>query len=204
MTPNTKTFYLFSSILLIGLIISAIGPHDYFTWALEVFPAIIALTVTGFTYKKFPLSNLLYTLILIHCYVLFVGGHYTYAEVPWFNTLKDLFHQQRNNYDKVGHFIQGFVPAIIARELLIRKKVLNKPGWLPFICVSICVAISAFYELLEAFVALTTGDSAEAFLGTQGFVWDTQSDMFCAFLGAITSLLLLSKLHNRSINKIKM
>jgi putative membrane protein len=202
-TNNNKTaFYLFTILSLFGLIISAIKPHDYFTWWLEVFPALIAITIMVRTHHRFPLSNLLYFLILIHCYVLFIGGHYTYAKVPLFDTIKELFHQQRNNYDKVGHFIQGFVPCIVAREILIRKKVMNKPGWIPFICVSICLAISAFYELIEAFVAITSGDSAEAFLGTQGDVWDTQSDMCFALVGAIVALVVLSKLHNRSMVKL--
>jgi putative membrane protein len=197
-----KPFNLFAISALCGLIISAIAPHDYFTWILEVFPAVIALIVIYFTHQTFPLSNLLYCLILIHCSILFIGGHYTYAQVPLFNTLKELFHQQRNNYDKLGHFIQGFVPAIVAREILIRKNVLNKLGWLPFICITICLAISAFYELIEAFVAIVTGDSAEAFLGTQGDVWDTQSDMLFALVGAIVSLILLPKIHNKSIEKV--
>jgi putative membrane protein len=167
-----------------------------------VFPAIIALVIMYFTRRTFPLSNLLYCLILIHCLILFIGGHYTYAQVPLFNTLKELLHQERNNYDKVGHFIQGFVPAIVAREILIRKKVLNKLGWLSFICISICLAISAFYELIEAFVAIVSGDSAEAFLGTQGDVWDTQSDMFYALVGAIVSLILLPNIHNKSIEAV--
>jgi putative membrane protein len=185
-----------------GLLLSAIRPHDYFTWWLEVLPAIIAMIVIFITGKKFPLSGLLYVLILIHCFVLYLGGHYTYAEVPLFNTIRDVLHQSRNNYDKVGHFIQGFVPCMVARELLVRHKVINKPGWLPFLCVSICLAISAFYELIEAFVAIMTGDSAEAFLGTQGYVWDTQSDMFLALIGAIMALILLSRLHNRSMSKV--
>jgi len=126
-----------------------------------------------------------------------------HAEVPLFDTIKELFHQQRNNYDKVGHFVQGFVPAIIAREILIRKQVVNKPGWLFFICISIAFAISACYEMLEAFVAILTGDSAEAFLGTQGYVFDTQSDMFYALIGAVSALTLLAKAHNSSIEKIK-
>jgi putative membrane protein len=197
-----KPFNLFAIFVLAGLIISAIAPHDYFTWILEVFPAIIALVVMYFTRRTFPLSSLLYCLILIHCLILFIGGHYTYALVPLFNTLKELLNQQRNNYDKVGHFIQGFVPAIVAREILIRKKVLNKLGWLSFICISICLAISAFYELIEAFVAIVSGDSAEAFLGTQGDVWDTQSDMFYALIGAIVSLILLPKIHNKSIEAV--
>jgi putative membrane protein len=200
---HLKFFYFFNILLLSGLIVSAISPHDYFTWILEVFPGVVAFLILLMTQKRFPLSNLLYILILIHCYVLFIGGHYTYAEVPLFNALKDLFHQQRNNYDKLGHFVQGFVPAIAAREILIRKQVLNKQGWLFFICVSICLSISACYEMIEALVAVMTGDSADAFLGTQGYVWDTQSDMFYALIGAITSLVLLTKLHDRSIAKVK-
>lgn len=202
-TTYKNTFTWFAFLTLAGLIISGIYPHDCFTWILEVFPAIIALVIMYKTRHSFPLSNLLLLLILIHCYVLFTGGHYTYAEVPLFNWIKDTFHQSRNNYDKVGHFVQGFVPAIVARELLIRKEVLNKPGWLPFLCVTICLAISAFYELIEAFVAIATGDSAEAFLGTQGYVWDTQSDMFYALTGSIMALLLLRGAHNRSMEKLK-
>jgi putative membrane protein len=202
MTKNKAT-YIYSFFFWIGLILSGISPLDYFTWFLEVFPAIIVFIIMILTRKKFPLSNLLYVLILIHAYVLFVGGHYTYAEVPLFDMIKEAFHQQRNNYDKVGHFMQGFVPAIAAREILIRDQIVNSKKWLSFIIVCICVAISAFYELLEAAVALLTGESAEAFLGTQGYVWDTQSDMFYASIGAILALVLLSRLHNRSMNSIK-
>jgi putative membrane protein len=201
-TINDKAYTAFLLLVPLGLILSAIHPHDYFTWILEVFPAIIAFAIIVATHKRFPLSGLLYLLIILHCYVLFIGGHYTYAEVPLFNKIKELFHQHRNNYDKLGHFIQGFVPAIIARELLIRKQVLNKPGWRFFLCVSICLAISAFYELIEAFVAITSGTSSNAFLGTQGDIWDTQSDMFCALIGAVVALIVLPKLHDRSIKKI--
>jgi putative membrane protein len=197
-----RAFYVFMGLTTSGLIISAIKPHDYFTWWLEVFPGIIAMLLIIKTRKSFPLSNVLYFLVLVHCFILFVGGHYTYAEVPLFDTVKDIFHQQRNNYDKVGHFIQGFVPCIAAREILVRKKVLNKPGWIPFLCVSICLAISAFYELIEAFVAIISGDSAESFLGTQGDVWDTQSDMCFALIGATLALILLSRIHNKSLAKI--
>lgn len=199
---RSKALYLFLILSTAGLLVSAIHPHDYFTWWLEVLPAIIAMVVIFITGKKFPLSDLLYILILIHCFVLYLGGHYTYAEVPLFNWIRDVLHQSRNNYDKVGHFIQGFVPCIVARELLIRHKVINKLNWLPFLCVSICLAISALYELIEAFVAILTGDSAEAFLGTQGYVWDTQSDMFLALIGAITALIFLSRLHNKSMSKV--
>lgn len=203
MSSSRRNITVFTSLVLAGLLVSAIRPHDYFTWILEVFPALIALLVILSTHRTFPLSGLLYILILVHSYILFIGGHYTYAEVPVFNTIRDFLHQQRNNYDKIGHFVQGFVPAIAARELLLRKEIIRKRSWMPFIIICICLAISAFYELIEAFVAITTGDSAEAFLGTQGYVWDTQSDMLCALLGAITALILLSKAHNRSIQGIK-
>lgn len=199
----SKTFNLFLILSVTGLFVSAIAPHDFFTWWLEVLPAVIAIIIIFITRKTFPLSGLLYGLILIHCLVLYVGGHYTYAEVPLFNTIRDVLHQSRNNYDKVGHFVQGFVPCMVARELLIRKNVLNKPGWLPFLCVSICLAISALYELIEALVAILTGDSAEAFLGTQGYVWDTQSDMFTALVGAICAVVFLSRWHSRSMARLR-
>jgi len=141
-------------------------------------------------------------LILIHCIVLMIGGHYTYADVPAFDWLRDYFDLQRNNYDKVGHFAQGFVPAIIAREIFIRKSVINGKKWLNFLTVCFCLAFSAFYELIEWWVAVSSGDSAEAFLGTQGYVWDTQSDMALALLGAICALTLLGKIHDRQIEKM--
>lgn len=152
----------------------------------------------GLTYNKFRLTSLLYFLILLHCIVLLIGGHYTYAEVPFF---EGLFGYERNNYDKVGHFFQGFVPAIIAREILIRKHVVNGTAWLKFIVVSICLAFSAFYELIEWWVAAASGDDAVAFLGTQGYQWDTQSDMGLALLGAMLALLLLSKLHDKQLKR---
>lgn len=197
-----KKIILFAAIFISGLGISAILPHDYFTWILEVFPAIIGFFLILITRNSFPLSNFLLVLILIHSYVLFIGGHYTYAEVPLFNYLKEILHQSRNNYDKIGHFMQGFVPALVAREILLRKNILNRKSWLSFLCVCICLAISACYELLEAAVAILTGDSAEAFLGTQGYVWDTQSDMFYAMIGAIIALTFFSKWQDRSIEKV--
>ncbi|GAB6260094.1 DUF2238 domain-containing protein [Photobacterium sp. R1] len=175
------------------LIWSGIEPKDTFTWFLEVLPAMIGLVLIVWTYKTFRLTPLLYGLILLHCIVLMVGGHYTYAEVPWFD---NLFGAERNNYDKVGHFFQGFVPAILAREILIRKQIINGAFWVSFVSVSICLAFSAFYELIEWWVALATGENAEAFLGTQGYVWDTQSDMGFALLGALSAILLLSRWHN--------
>ena len=184
------------------LIWSGIQPKDYFTWLLEVSPAIAAGVILAFTYQSFRLTGLLYFLILAHCIVLIVGGHYTYAEVPLFDMIKPVFGFERNNYDKLGHFMQGFVPAIVAREILIRKAVLNSKYWLNFVIVSICMAISAVYELIEWFVAEMAGISAEAFLGTQGYSWDTQADMAFALLGAVTAILLISKSHDRQLAKL--
>lgn len=177
---------------------SAIGPKDYFTWSLEVFPAVIAVLILFFTEKSFPLTPLAYILILFHAIILMVGGHYTYAEVPF----GDLFATGRNNYDKLGHLAQGFIPALIAREVLIRKRVIPAKKWLNFFVVSTCLAISAFYELIEWWVAVFTGESADAFLGTQGYMWDTQSDMALALLGAILSLVLLSGVHDRQLKRL--
>ena len=189
-------------LFLLGIGISAIQPHDYFTWFLETFPAIIGLVVLAITFKKFRFSDITYIMVLIHCYILFIGGHYTYAEVPLFHWLKDVFHQDRNNFDKVGHFAQGFVPAFIAREIFIRLQII-KPGlWVSFFTLCVCVTISALYELLEWFVAVATGDQAEAFLGTQGYVWDTQSDMLYALIGAISMVVIMSKIHDNQIKKI--
>ena len=165
-------------------------------------PAIIGAVVMVASYNRFRLTSILYFFILIHCLILMVGGHYTYAEVPWFDSLKVVFDWQRNNYDKVGHFAQGFVPALIAREILIRKQVVNGRGWLGFFVVSLCLAFSAFYELIEWWVAIASGDSAEAFLGTQGYIWDTQSDMGWALLGAIVALVCCSRWHDRQISRV--
>ena len=163
---------------------------------------LIGLAVMAATYNRFRLTPLAYFLILIHSIILMVGGHYTYAEVPLFDSLKNLFDLPRNNYDKVGHFAQGFVPALIVREVVIRKNIIQGKIWRAFFIVSFCLAFSAFYELVEWWVALATGDDAEAFLGTQGYVWDTQSDMLFALIGAITGLILLSKLHDRQLANI--
>ena len=182
------------------LIWSGINPKDQFTWLLEVIPAMIGLALIASTYKYFKLTSLLYFFILVHCIVLMIGGHYTYAEVPLFD---NLFGSERNNYDKVGHFFQGFVPALLAREILLRKQVVNGRGWLTLFVISVSLAFSAFYELIEWWVAVLTGENAEAFLGTQGYVWDTQSDMALALFGAICSLLLLSKLHDTQLKYVK-
>lgn len=182
---------------------SALAPKDYFTWFLEVAPALIGGVFLLATYKTFKLTPILYFFILLHCIVLMVGGHYTYAEVPLFDTIKDIVGSERNNYDKVGHFFQGFVPALLAREILIRKQIVNGSKWLAFIVLSIILALSAFYELIEWLVALASGEDAEAFLGTQGYVWDTQSDMGFALLGGIISLLILSKVHDKQLKNLK-
>ncbi|REG96042.1 DUF2238 domain-containing protein [Flavobacterium aquicola] len=197
-----KYIYLLLSLFTAALLWSIINPKEGFTCFLEIIPAIIGLLILVFTFKKFRFTNFTYTLILIHCIILFVGGHYTYAEVPFFDYIKELFHQSRNNYDKVGHFAQGFVPAMIIRELFIRKKVIANQCFFNFIIVSICLAISAAYEWIEWFVSIATGDGGDAFLGTQGYVWDTQSDMLFATIGAITALLLFSKMQDQKLAKI--
>ena len=184
------------------LIWSGINPKDQFTWFLEVAPALIGGAVLILTYRSFRLTPLLYWLILIHCVILMIGGHYTYAEVPLFDLLKEYMGSSRNNYDKVGHFAQGFVPAIVAREIIIRKDIIKGSGWQFFFIVSFCLGFSAFYELIEWWVALATGENADAFLGTQGYVWDTQSDMALALTGAILALLTLAKTHNRQLKKM--
>jgi len=174
-------------------------PYDYSTWWLEIAPALIALVVLVLTRNRFVLTSLAYWLILVHAMILMVGGHYTYAEVPLGDWVADWMGADRNNYDKLGHFAQGFIPAIVIREILIRNGVVAKRGWLSPIVVCICLAISALYELIEWWVALLSEEAAESFLGTQGYVWDTQSDMLLALVGAILALVLLGKTHDRQI-----
>lgn len=203
----TEKFFNLRKTLWLGiffsvLIWSAISPHDYPTWILEVIPALIGIVVLALSYKRFPLSTLLYVLILFHCVILMIGGHYTYAEVPLFDTIKEIFGGTRNNYDKLGHFTQGFVPAMIARELLIRFEVVNGKYWMQFIIVCICLAISAFYEMIEWGVAVMSETAAESFLGTQGYVWDTQSDMGWALLGAIMALAILGKFQDKQLSRL--
>jgi putative membrane protein len=177
-------------------------PHDYPTWLLEVAPAVIALIVLAATRKHFPLTPLAYWLILGHAVILMIGGHYTYAEVPLGDWLRDWSGGDRNNYDKLGHLAQGFIPAIVVREILVRNRVIARKGWLFPVTVSICLAISAFYELIEWWVALLSGEAADSFLGTQGYVWDTQSDMFLALLGASLAMAFLSRLHDGQISAL--
>ena len=189
-------------IFLSVLLWSAIEPADRLTWWMEVLPALAGFVIMLLTRRRFPLTQLLYTLILIHVIILMVGGHYTYAEVPIGDWLRDLIGGDRNNYDKLGHLAQGFVPVIIAREILIRNKVVATGAWLTFLVLCIVLAFSAFYELIEWWAALLSAEAADAFLGTQGYVWDTQSDMLWALCGAVLSLLTLTKLHDRQIRSL--
>ena len=201
---NATRIHLALLLTVIGVILwSSWQPHDRFTWWLEVTPGLVGLVLLLATYRRFRFTTLCYTLIALHICVLCVGGHYTYARVPLFDWLRPLFAWQRNNYDRLGHFMQGFVPAVIAREVIIRFGVLARRNWLPFLVVSICLAISALYELIEWWTALLSGGAANDFLGSQGDVWDTQSDMCVALVGAITAVIFLSALHNRAIRKLE-
>lgn len=178
-------------------------PYDRFTWWLETTPGLVGLVILLATYRRFPLTTLCYTLIALHICVLCLGGHYTYARVPAFDWLREVFGWQRNHYDRLGHFMQGFVPAIIAREVIIRLGVVNRKKWIPFLVVAVCLAISAFYELVEWWTALLSGSAANDFLGGQGDVWDTQSDMCLALIGAVCALLFVSSFHDRALRKFQ-
>ena len=197
-----KLIYSLLILTVLLLIWSAINPLDYFTWFLEVLPAVLGVIVLAITFNRFRFTNLVYVLIFLHCAILIIGGHYTYAEVPLFDWIQEAFNQSRNNYDKVGHFAQGFVPAIIIREILIRKRIVEGNKWLNFITVCIAMAISVSYEFIEWFVSVGTGEGGDSFLGTQGYIWDTQSDMLFATIGAICALLFLSKAHNKGLERI--
>lgn len=204
--PNETGVEPFHSTLLtvffLALILSAIRPFDYFTWFLEVVPALIALPILVFTYRRFPFTRLVYVLILLHAIVLMIGGHFTYAREPFFEWLKQVMHWPRNNYDKLGHFMQGFVPAMVAREVFLRKTPLRRGGWLFFLVVCFCGALSASYELFEWLTAVVGGGKSEDFLGTQGYVWDTQTDMLMAFIGSIVAQLVLSRLQDRQLERM--
>ena len=200
---NQKLVLLFAMLFLVlSLIISGIDPFDRGTWFMEVLPVLIVVPLLIHTYKRFPLTNLLYVLIFIHCMVLIVGGTYTYARVPFGFEMAEWFGLDRNPYDKIGHFMQGFVPAIAAREILLRNDILKHGKMLIFIVISIVLAISASYELIEWAAAFALGEGAEEFLGTQGYEWDTQSDMFFALIGSVSALFLLSKWHDRQLYKL--
>jgi putative membrane protein len=185
-----------------ALLWSGFHPTDRFTWILEVFPAIAGAVLLVAIYPRFRLTNLAYGLIWVHAIILLVGCHYTYAEMPLFNWLRDTLHLARNYYDRLGHLAQGFIPAIIAREVLVRTSPLRPGRWLTFVSITFCLALSAFYELIEFAVALATGTAAEAFLGTQGDIWDTQWDMTFALVGAIISLALLHRVHDRQLDLV--
>ena len=181
---------------------SGIGPYDVTTWVLEIFPIVIAVPILIVTRERFPLTPLAYRLIFLHAIILMVGGHYTYARVPVGFWVQDLLGLARNHYDRLGHFAQGFVPAILAREILVRKTPLRAGAWLFFVTTCICLAISAFYEFIEWWTALAAGGAATAFLGTQGDVWDTQWDMFLALVGALSAQLTLARAHDRSLREV--
>jgi len=187
----------------IAFIWSLVRPHDYLTWLLEVFPALIGGAIVLVTYRRFRLTSLLYTLIAIHAVILMIGGHYTYAEVPLFNWLRDAGVFARNDYDKIGHLAQGFVPALITRELLVRTSPLQPGKWLTTLYIAVPGAISAAYEIFEWWVSVATGSAGDAFLGTQGYVWDTQSDMLMCFIGAVAALVLLSRWHDAQLPKLE-
>jgi putative membrane protein len=187
----------------IALAVSAYHAYDPFTWVLEVFPAVIGVAVLAITYRSFPLTNLLYGLIFVHSLILMGGGHYTYARVPLGFWMQDVFHFSRNHYDRIGHFLQGFVPAIAAREVFLRKKIIRPGPWLVAIVIFGCLGVSAIYELFEWVTAVLAGSSADAFLGTQGDPWDTQEDMCMAGIGAISAFLLLSRIHDSQIARLR-
>ena len=178
---------------------SAVSPHDWPTWFLEAAPVLIAVPLLAATYRRFPLSHLAYGMIGLHALILLIGAHYTYAEVPLFNWLRDSYDLSRNHYDRLGHLAQGFFPAIVAREILLRRSPLKPGKWLFFLVTCFCLAFSAFYEMIEWWVALVAGDGAVAFLGTQGDPWD----MFLALLGALSAQMLLSKMHDHSLAAVR-
>ena len=190
------------AVIIISLIISGIDPYERLTWFLEVSPAIIGLVILGATYRKFRFTDLVYILIAVEMMILIVGGYYTYARMPLFDMIRDYFGLARNYYDRLGHLAQGFIPAMIIREIIVRFKIVNGKKWTAFMVISLCLALSATYELFEFGVAKAIGQSADEFLGTQGDMWDTQWDMLCALIGAAASVMLLSKEQDREIEKL--
>jgi len=190
------------AVALLGVGISGVQPYDRFTWFLEVLPVLIGIPILVATRRRFPLTPLLGWLLLIHALILIVGGHYTYARVPVGSWVQDLLDLERNNYDRFAHFAQGFIPAILVREILLRCSPLKPGKWLFFLVASVCLAFSATYEFIEWWTAIAGGESAEAFLGTQGDVWDTQWDMFLALMGAIVAQLLLARPHDRQLGRL--
>lgn len=183
--------------------VSGVGPADRFTWVLEVTPALIAAPVLVFTYRRFAFTDLLYGLMVVHAAILMLGGHYTYAEVPLGFWMQKAFGLARNDYDRIGHFAQGFVPALVVREVVLRKNIVRSEGWVFFFALSVCGAVTALYEIIEWLTAVSTSGGATAFLGTQGDPWDTQEDMATCFVGALTALLLLSRIHDAAIARLE-
>jgi putative membrane protein len=200
-TPSPLHLALLS-LWTVALAASAYHSYDLFTWILEVFPAVIGIGLLIATYRRFRLTNLLYVLIFVHSLILMLGGHYSYARVPLGFWMENLFGFMRNDYDRIGHFAQGFVPAMIARELFLRHKVVRRGAWMVTVIILVCLGISAIYELFEWRTAVFSGSAAEAFLGTQGDPWDTQEDMFMAGIGASAALLLLSRAHDRALSRL--
>lgn len=203
--PIAPRNFRYALLLLVLAVLAWSGwqPKDRFTWFLEVAPVLIGLSLLALTFSRFPLTLLAYVLLAVHAVILMVGGHYTYAEMPLFNWLRDTFELARNHYDRVGHVAQGFAPAIVAREILLRRSPLQPGKWLFFLTICVCMAISACYEFIEWWVALASGDEAVAFLATQGDVWDTQWDMFLALCGALASQLMFARLHDRQLAKLE-
>ena len=200
--PWPRTLFWITLMILAAVALSGIGPYDRLTWYLEIFPVAIALPVLYLTARRYPLTPMLYWLIGFHCLVLILGAHYTYARVPVGFWVQDLFDFSRNHYDRFGHVMQGFVPAIAVREILKRSSPVKDGGWLGFITVMICLAVSAMYEFLEWWIAVAAGVAADQFLATQGDVWDTHWDMFLAACGAVLAVLLLSRAHDRAISRM--
>ena len=199
-SPSTYDLFLLA-IVAVVFVWSGISPYDRFTWVLEVFPVMLGVPVLVYLYLRFRFTPLVATLIAVHAVILMVGGKYTYAEVPLGFWMARTFHFTRNHYDRIGHFAQGFIPALIARELLIRRSPLRGSHWLPFFVVCFCLALSALYELIEFWTAIATGSASDAFLGTQGDPWDTQWDMMLALIGAIVGLAVLSSWHDRQLRR---
>ncbi|WP_027377706.1 DUF2238 domain-containing protein [Kaistella palustris] len=190
--------YILLLLTVVAVLFSFVGAKESFTWWLEAFPVFLGILALAI-FRKFEFSNFVYCVIFLHFLVLLLGAHFTYAEVPGFRWMNNFLGGNRNNYDKIGHFVQGFSPALIAREILIRKKVLNKISWLPFLVMCIVLAISGTYELLEWAVSVFSGDSGDSFLGTQGYIWDTQTDIFAAFLGGLCALIFFSGFQDKMI-----
>ncbi|GIH98404.1 DUF2238 domain-containing protein [Planobispora takensis] len=190
-------------LVLLALVVSGLRPYDRFTWVLEVFWVLAGLPLLAVLWRRFPLTSLTCCLLALHALVLIVGGHHTYARVPLGHWLQDVLELSRNPYDRIGHLFQGFVPAILMREVLVRTSPLRGSAWLAPLTVCVCLAFSAFFEMLEWWSALAAGEAADAFLAVQGDQWDTQWDMACALIGAITSLLVFSRLHDRQLARLR-